>query len=80
MTELVLTGTVTTDTRNPVAYVSKPTHNPNVAVQQEYDNCARDSNNDTQMHDATASEEKSSTRPSKSNQHTGFAKRVTLAE
>jgi hypothetical protein len=48
-----------------VAYVPKPTHNPNVAVQQENDNGAKDSNSDTQMHDATAEEEKSSTHPSK---------------
>jgi len=37
----------------------------NVAVRQENDNCAKDSNSDTQMHDATAEEEKSSTHPSK---------------
>jgi hypothetical protein len=48
-----------------VAYVPKPTHNPNVAVQQENDNGAKDSNSDTQMHDATAEEEKSLTHPSK---------------
>jgi hypothetical protein len=50
-----------------VAYALKPTHNPNVAVQQEYDNRVKNSNSDTQMHDATAEEVKSSTRPSKNN-------------
>ena len=59
------TGSITIDTRNSVAYVPKPTHNPNVAVQRENDNGAKDSNSDTQMHDATAEEEKSSTHPSK---------------
>jgi hypothetical protein len=63
-----------------VAYVPKPTHNPNVAVQQENDSGANDSNSDTQMHDATAEEEKSSTYPSKNNQHTGVKKRVNWAE
>jgi len=54
-----------TDTRNPVAYAPKPTHSPNVATQQENGNSAKDSNSDTQMHDATAEEEKSSTHLSK---------------
>ena len=58
-------GTSRSDTRKSVAYVPKPTHNPNVAVQQENDNGAKGSNSDTQMHDATAEEEKSSTHPSK---------------
>ena len=74
------TGTVTTDSRNPVAYVPKPTHNPNVAVQQTNDNGARNSNSDIQMRDATAEEEKSSTYPSKNNQHKGVKKRVTWTE
>ena len=60
-------GTLSTDTRTPAAYVPKPTHNPNVAVQQENDIGAKESNSDTQMHDATAEEEKSSTYPSKTN-------------
>jgi hypothetical protein len=54
-----------TDTRNSVAYAPKPIHNPNVAVQQEYDNRVKNSNSDTQMHDATAEEEKQPTHPSK---------------
>jgi hypothetical protein len=54
-----------TDSRNPVAYTPKPTHSPNVARQQENDNGAKDSNSDTQMHDATAEEVKSSTHPCK---------------
>jgi len=58
-------GSSRSDTRQSVAYVPKPTHNPNVAVQQENDNGAKDSNSDTQMHDATAEEEKSLTHPSK---------------
>ena len=62
-----------------MAYVPKPTHNPNVAVQQKNDNGAKDSNSDTQMHDATAEEEKSPTRPSKNSQHTGDTKKVTWA-
>jgi hypothetical protein len=70
----------TTDTRNSVAYVPKPTHNPNVAVQQENDNGDKDSNSDTQMHDVTAEEEKSSTHPSKNSQHTGVKKRVAWAK
>jgi hypothetical protein len=63
-----------------VAYVPKPSHNPNVAVQQESDIGVEDSNSDTQMHDATAEEEKSLTRPSQNNQHTGVTKKVTWAE
>jgi hypothetical protein len=63
-----------------VAYVPKPTQNPDVAVQQEYDNGTNDSNSDTQMHDATAEEVKSSTRPSKNSQHTGVTKKVAWAE
>ena len=72
-------GSSATDTRNSVAYVPKPTHNPNVALQQENDNGANDSNSDTQLHDATAEEMKSSTRPSKNSQHTGVTKKVTWA-
>ena len=56
-------GTSRSDTRKSVAYVPKPTHNPNVSVQHESDNCVKDC--DTHMHDATAEEEKSSTHPSK---------------
>ena len=63
-----------------MAYFPKPTHNPNVAVQQENDNGDKDSNSDTQMHDATAEEVKSSTRPSKNSQHTGVTKKVAWAE
>ena len=63
-----------------MAYVPKPTQNPNVAVQQENDNGANDSNSDIQMHDATAEEVKSSTRPSKNSQHTEVTKKVTWAE
>ena len=63
-----------------MAYVPKPTHNPNVAVQQENDNGAKDSNSDTQMHDATAEEAKLSTHPSKNSQHMGATKKVTWAE
>ena len=48
-------GTLVTNTRNSVAYVPKPTHNPNIA-QQESDNGVKDSNSDTQMHDANAEE------------------------
>ena len=73
-------GTMATDTRNLVAYAPKPTHNPNVAVQQENDNGAKDSDSDTHMHDATAEEEKSSTHLSKNSQHTGVTKKVTWAE
>ena len=75
-------GTLATDTLNPVAYVPKPTHNPNVAVQQENDNRAKDSNSDTQMHDTTAAaeEEKSLTRPSRDSQHTGVTKMVRWAK
>jgi hypothetical protein len=72
--------TLSTDTRTTAAYVPKPTHNPNVAVQQTNDNGARYSNSDIQMRDATAEEEKSSTYPSKTNQHTGVKKRVNWAE
>ena len=71
--------TLSTDSRNSVAYVPKPTHNPNVAVQQENDNGDNDSNSVIQMHDATAEEEKSSTHPSKNNQHTGVTKKVKWA-
>ncbi len=63
-----------------MAYVPKPTHNPIVAVQQENDNGAKDSNSDTQMHDTTAEEEKSSTHPSRNSQHMGATKKVTWAE
>jgi hypothetical protein len=63
-----------------VAYVPKPTHNPNGAVQQENDNGAKGSNSDTQMHDASAEEDKSSTRPSEYSKHTGVTKKVTWAE
>jgi hypothetical protein len=63
-----------------MAYTPKPTHSPNVATQQENDNGAKNSNSDTQMHDATAEEEKSSTRPSKNKQHTGVTKKVTWGE
>ena len=63
-----------------MAYVPKPTHNPNVAAQQKNGNGAGDSNSDTQMHDATAEEVKSSTRPSKNSQHTGVTKIVAWAE
>ena len=73
-------GTSRSDTRQSVAYVPKPTHNPNVAVQQENDNGAKDSNSDTQMHDATAEEDKSSTHPSKNSQHMGVTKKVKWAE
>ena len=73
-------GTSRSDTRQSVAYATKPTHNPNVAVQQENDNGDKDSNSDTQMHDATAEELKSSTRPSKNSQHTGVTKKVAWAE
>ena len=74
-------GTSRTDTRNSVAYVPKPTHNPNVAVQQTNDNGTRNCNIDTQMHDANAEEEKQPTHPSKTiNQHTGVTKKVTWAE
>ena len=72
-------GTLSTDTRTPAAYVPKPTHNPNVAVQQTRYNGARNSNSDTQMHDATAEEEKSSTHPSKNSKHTGVTKKITWA-
>jgi hypothetical protein len=63
-----------------VAFTPKPTQNPNVAARQENDNGAKDSNSDTQMHDATAEEEKSSTRPSRNSQHTGVKKRVAWAK
>ena len=72
--------TSNTDTRNPVAYTPKPTHSPNVATQQENDNGVKNSNSDTQMHDAAAEEEKSSTHPSKNNQHTGVTKMVKWAD
>ena len=63
-----------------MAYVPKPTHNPNVAEQQEYDNEVQDSNNDTQMHDATVEEEKTLTHPSNNSQHKGATKKVTWAK
>ena len=63
-----------------MAYVPKPTQNPDVAVQQENDNGTNDSNSDIQMHDATAEEVKSSTRPSKNSQHMEVKKKVTWAE
>ena len=53
------------DTRKSLANVPKPTHNPNVAVRQENDNGAKESNSDTQMHDAKAEEEKSLTHSGK---------------
>ncbi len=74
------TRTSTTDTRNPVAYVPKPTHSPNVAVQQTNDNGARNSNSDTRMHDATAEEEKKCSNPDKTIIHTGDTKKVTWAK
>ena len=59
-------GSSRSDTRQSLDYAPKPTHNPNVAVQQENDNGDKDSNSDTQMHDTTAKEEKSSTQTSRS--------------
>jgi hypothetical protein len=63
-----------------VAFTPKPTHNPNVAAQQENDSGAKDSNSDTQMRDVTAEEDKSSTHPSKNSQHMGATKKVKWAE
>ena len=49
-------GTSSTDTWNPVAYVPKPTHNPNAATNRN--NVKGNDSSDTHMHDATAEEEK----------------------
>ena len=72
------TGSITTDSRNSVAYVPKPTHNPNAATNRNNDN-GNDSN-DTNMHDATAEEEKKCSNPDKTIIHTGDTKKVTWAK
>ena len=72
------TGTVTTDSRNPVAYVPKPTHNPHSATNRNNDN-GNDSR-DTHMHDATAEEEKKCPNPGKTIDRTSGTAKVTWTE
>ncbi len=72
------TGTVTTDSRNSVAYVPKPTHNPKAASNRNNDN--GNINSDTHMHDATAEEEKKSSNPGKTIDHASGTKKVTWTE
>ena len=72
------TGSITTDSRNSVAYVPKPTHNPNAATNRNNDNGNESS--DTHMHDATAEEEKKCSNPDKTIIHTGDTKKVTWAK
>ena len=71
-------GTSSTDTHNPVAYVPKPTHNPNAATNRNNDN--GNSSSDTHMHDATAEEEKKFSNPGKTINDMGDTKKVTWAE
>ena len=68
-------GTVTTDSRNSVAYVPKPTHNPNTAANRNNDN--GDDSRDTHMYDATAEEEKKCSNSGKTINHMGATKKVT---
>ena len=72
------TGTVTTDSRNSVAYVPKPTHNPNAAMNRNNQN-GNDSS-DTHMRDATAEEEKKCSNSGKTINHMGDTKKVTWTE
>ncbi len=71
-------GSITTDSRNPVAYVPKPTHNPKAATNRNNDNC--NDSNDTHMHDATAEEEKKCSNSDMTIIHTGDTKKVTWAK
>ena len=71
-------GTVTTDSRNSVAYVPKPTHNPNAATNRDNDN-GNDSR-DTHMYDTTAEEEKKFSNLGKTTNHTSGTKKVTWTE
>ena len=61
-----------------MAYVPKPTHNPNVAVQQNNDYGTISS--DTHMHDATTEEEKKCSNPGKTVNRMGDTKKVTWAD
>ena len=72
------TGTVTTDSRKSVAYVPKPTHNPNATTNRNNDN-GNDSR-DTHMYDATAEEEKKCSNSGKIINHTSGTKKVTWTE
>ena len=73
------TGTVTTDSRNSVAYVPKPTHNPkNAATNRNNDN-GNDSR-DTHMHDATVEEEKKCSNSGKTINHMSGTAKVTWTE
>ena len=72
------TGTVTTDSRNSVAYVPKPTHNPHSATNRNNDN-GNDSS-DNHMHDATAEEEKKCSNSGKTISKMRDTKKVTWAE
>ena len=72
------TGSSTTDSRTPVAYVPKPTHNPNTAANRNNDN--GNDTSDTHMHDAIAEEEKKCSNPDKTINHMGGTKKVTWAE
>ena len=73
----MITGSVTTDSRNSVAYVPKPTHNPNTATNRNNDN-GNDSR-DTHMHDATAEEEKKCSNSGKTINHMSGTAKVTWA-
>ena len=72
------TGSITTDSRNPVAYVPKPTNNPNTATNRNINN-GNDSI-DTHMRDATAEEEKKCSNSGKTTNHTSDTKKVTWTE
>ena len=72
------TETLASDTRNSVAYVPKPTHNPNAATDRNNDN--GNSSSDTHMHDATAEEEKKCSNSCKTISQMGDTKKVTWAE
>ena len=61
-----------------MAYVPKPTHNPNAATNRNMDK-GNDSS-DTHMHDATTEEEKKCSNSGKTISKMGDAKKVTWAE
>ena len=73
------TGTVTTDSRNSVAYVPKPTHNPKNAATNRNNGKGNDSS-DIHMHDATAEEEKKCTNSGKTINHMCGTEKVTWVE
>ena len=78
----MITGSVTTDSRNPVAYVPKPTHNPNAATNRNNHkgNDKGNDSSDTHMYDAIAEEEKKCFNSGKTIDHMGDTKKVTWAE